>query len=159
MSTRIVVGVDGSPHSGEGLLWALATAERLGDSEVVAVFAWELPLIGVPGAFDRAELEKEAKRFLQDAVRQIAPQPAVPLKLVVAHGEATTCLIEASQEADLLVVGTRGRNAFKGLLLGSVAQGCAADAACPVVIIKLRRPVRRGGPGEGALAAALTDER
>jgi nucleotide-binding universal stress UspA family protein len=159
MTNRIVVGVDGSAHSDEGLRWALSSAERLGDTEVVAVFAWGLPLIEFPGAFDKDEIEAGAKRFLQETARRVAPEPRVPLKLVVAHGDPASSLIEASQGASLLVVGTRGRNPFKGLLLGSVAQGCAADADCPVVIVKLRQAASGDGAGGGALEAALTDDR
>jgi nucleotide-binding universal stress UspA family protein len=57
---------------------------------------------------------------------------------VVAEGDPTEVLIQAAAEADLLVLGSRGRSPFKGLLLGSVTQGCAAGAACPVVIVKDR---------------------
>lgn len=138
MSGRIIVGVDGSPHSVEGLRWAIGHAERLGDCTVVAILAWQLPLIAVPGAFDQEELEERAKRFLNQTVEQLVPRPQVPVERIVAHAEPTTALVEASRDADLLVVGTRGRNAFKGLLLGSVSQGCAANAYCPVVIVKVR---------------------
>lgn len=138
MTRRIVVGVDGSPHSDQGLRWALGHAKEVGATTVVAVFAWQLPLIQVPGAFDPEELEKQAKRFLNETVRRVAPNPPVNLECLVAHGEPTAALIEASRDADLLVVGTRGRNTFGGLLLGSVSQGCAAAAGCPVVIVKLR---------------------
>ncbi|MGH7911662.1 MAG: universal stress protein [Candidatus Dormibacteraceae bacterium] len=137
MSSTIVVGVDGSRHSTAALRWALSHAERLGETTVVAVFAWELPLIGIPGAFDMSEMEERAKQFLGEVVQQVAPGPGVQLTPVVAHGEPTAALVEAAREADLLVVGTRGRNAFRGLLLGSVSQGCAAAANCPVVIVKV----------------------
>jgi len=151
MSGRIVVGVDGSEHSNEGLRWALDHAEKLGDSTVVAIFSWQLPLIGVPGAFDVQELEEQAKRVLNEIVDQIAPHPKVPLERIVAQAEATTALVEASRGADLLVVGTRGRNPFKGLLLGAVSQGCAANAYCPVVIVKLLNAPE----GDGALAQTI----
>lgn len=152
MTTRIVVGVDGSPHSIVGLRWALAHAEKLGDTTVVALLAWELPLIAVPNAFDPDELEGRAKRFLNETIDGFAPDPPVRLERIVAHGEPTTALVEASRDADLLVVGTRGRNAFKGLLLGAVSQGCAASAYCPVVIVKQRQAL------EGDGTAGPTDE-
>lgn len=157
MSGRIVVGVDGSPHSIVGLRWAIEHARRLGDSRVVALLAWQIPLIGIPGAFDPYELEEQAKRYLNETVDQVAPEPQVPLERIVAQGEPTTALIEASRGADLLVVGTRGRNAFKGLLLGSVSQGCAANAYCPVVIVKVRPAVETDGVLTETLEQAPVD--
>ena len=141
MTYRIVVGVDGSAHSEAALKWALKEAEvRRG--ELTAVFAWEVPFLGFPGAFDREELEKSGKEFLIETVSRVAPTPAVPLITLVAEGDPAASLIKASENADLLVVGTRGRSPWAGLLLGSVSQRCAAGAACPVLLIKL--------PGERA---------
>jgi nucleotide-binding universal stress UspA family protein len=54
----------------------------------------------------------------------------------VAEGDPAEALITASKDADLLVLGTRGRSPLAGLLLGSVSQLCAAAASCPVVLIK-----------------------
>ena len=135
MSVRIVVGVDGSPHARAALRWALNDAEAVA-GKVTAVFAWQMPLLSVPGAFDRGELEKRAKQFLIEVIGTVAPSLRVPLASYVAEGDPTEVLITASGQADLLVLGTRGRSPFKGLLLGSVSQGCAAGAACPVVIVK-----------------------
>jgi nucleotide-binding universal stress UspA family protein len=136
MTYRIVVGVDGSPHSMAALRWALAEAEAR-SGEVTALFSWQVPFLSMPGAFDRDELEKRYKEFLIETVSEVVPTPAVPLRTVVAEGEPTESLVEASREADLLVLGIRGRSPFAGLLLGSVSQGAAATAACPVVLIKL----------------------
>ena len=65
----------------------------------------------------------------------LAPDPPA-LWTVVAEGDLTEALITASREADLLVLASRGRNPTKGLLLGSVCQGCAAYTKCPVTIVK-----------------------
>jgi nucleotide-binding universal stress UspA family protein len=135
MAYRIVVGADGSPHGNAALRWALAEAEGR-QGEVTAVMCWQVPFISFPQAFDRDELEKGYKSYLIETVSAIAPTPAVPLWTVVAEGDPTVALIKASEGADLLVLGTRGRSAFAGLLLGSVSQGCAAGAACPVVLVK-----------------------
>jgi nucleotide-binding universal stress UspA family protein len=142
MTYKIVVGVDGSPHGNAALRWAVEHAVAL-DGAVTAVFAWQIPFLGMPGAFDRDELEKLAKDFLTETVSSIVPSPPVPLWTVVAEGDPTEALIKASAEADLLVLGSRGRNPFKGLLLGSVSQGCAANTKCPVTIVKT--PLDVGG--------------
>ena len=63
-------------------------------------------------------------------------KPAVPLETLVAEGDPTESLVEASKGANLLVLGIRGRSRFAGLLLGSVSQGAAASAHCPVVLVK-----------------------
>ena len=136
MTYRIVVGVDGSEHSNAALRWALAEAEQHSDSLVTAVLSWQVPFLSFPGAFDREQLEKAYKNFLIETVSAIAPTPAVPLETLVAEGDPTESLVEASKDANLLVLGTRGRSPFAGLLLGSVSQGAAASAHCPVVLVK-----------------------
>jgi nucleotide-binding universal stress UspA family protein len=133
---RIVVGVDGSEHSNAALRWALAEAEAHPDSLITAVLSWQVPFLSFPGAFDRDELEKAYKAFLIETVSAIAPSPAVPLETLVAQGDPTESMVEASKGANLLVLGIRGRSAFAGLLLGSVSQGAAVAAHCPVVLVK-----------------------
>jgi nucleotide-binding universal stress UspA family protein len=136
MTYRIVVGVDGSEHSNEALRWALKEAE-CHSGMVTAVLSWQVPFLSFPGAFDRDELEKVYKNFLIETVSAIAPKPAVPLETLVAEGDPTEAMVEASKGANLLVLGTRGRSAFAGLLLGAVSQGAAATAHCPVVLVKV----------------------
>lgn len=136
MTYRIVVGVDGSEHSNAALRWALAEAEAHSDGMVTAVLSWQVPFLSFPGAFDREELEKAYKAFLIETVSAIAPKPAVPLETLVAEGDPTESMVEASKDANLLVLGIRGRSPFAGLLLGSVSQGAAATAHCPVVLVK-----------------------
>ncbi|HUK71414.1 MAG TPA: universal stress protein [Streptosporangiaceae bacterium] len=146
MSYRIVVGVDGSPHGNAALRWALDDARARG-GEVNAVFSWQMPFLSIPGAYDREELEKAAKDFLIETVSAVTPSPKVTLRTLVAEGDPAESLIAASAHADLLVVGTRGRSPFAGLLLGAVSQRCAAGASCPVVLVKLHgeKATRSGG--------------
>jgi nucleotide-binding universal stress UspA family protein len=60
----------------------------------------------------------------------------VSITKLVAQGDVSASLIEASRDAEMLVLGSRGRGGFVGLKLGSVSQQCAQWAACPVVIVK-----------------------
>ncbi len=136
MTYRIVVGVDGSPHSDTAVQWSIDEAEAR-NGEVIAVFAWQVPFVSFPGAFDRDELEQASKEFIVENVSRIVKTPPVPLITLVAEGDPAASLIEASKGASLLVVGTRGRSPWSGLLLGSVSQRCAAAASCPVVLVKL----------------------
>jgi nucleotide-binding universal stress UspA family protein len=136
MTYQIVVGIDGSKHSRAALLWAVDEA-RCHAGQVTALFAWQVPFLSFPGAFDPEDLEKTAKDFLVETVSEIVPAPAVPLRTIVAEGDPTESLVEASKGANLLVLGIRGRSPFAGLLLGSVSQGAAATAGCPVVLVKV----------------------
>jgi nucleotide-binding universal stress UspA family protein len=134
MTYRIVVGVNGSPHSDAALRWSLAQAEAR-TAEVVAVFAWQVPLISFPCAFQRDELEQAAKQFVIDTVSRVVPTPAVPLWTLAAEGDPAASLAEASKRATLLVLGASGRSRMAGLLHGSVSRRCAKAAACPCVLV------------------------
>jgi nucleotide-binding universal stress UspA family protein len=137
MTYNVVVGIDGSAHSDAALRFALAEAEAHEDGRVTAVFSWQLPFVGFPGAFDKAEVEQSAKDFLVERVSAVEPSPRVPLTPLVAQGDPAEALVAAAKGADLLVVGTRGRSAFVGAVLGSVSLRCATAAPCPVTLVKL----------------------
>jgi nucleotide-binding universal stress UspA family protein len=134
VSPNIVVGIDGSNHSIHALEWAVKEAE-IRQAEITALFAWQMPMIGIPGAFDRDELEAEAQKFLNGEVAKVETD-GVAVNPVTAQGDPSASLIEACKrlEADMLVLGARGRDGFGGLLLGSVGQECASHATCPVLI-------------------------
>ena len=137
MTYNIVVGVDGSAHGDAALRWALAEAEAHDDGRVTAVFSWQLPFVGFPGAFDKAELEKSAKDFLIERVSAVVPTPKVPLTPLVAEGDPAEALVAPAKGADHLVVGTRGRSPLIRAVLGAVSLRCAAAATCPVTLIKV----------------------
>lgn len=135
MTYKIVVGVDGSRHSAAALRWSLDQAQGR-SGMVTALFAWQVPFVSLPGAFDRGELEEAYREFLINTVSEVEPSPKVPLDTVLAEGDPVEALVEASKDADMLVLGIRGRSPVAGLMLGSVSQMCAASATCPVVLIK-----------------------
>lgn len=139
---RIVVGVDGSEAARDALRWAVAEA-RLRGARLQVVHAWQFPYVG-PTPFggmviNEGDLETSAQAELDHAVEGVdLTGMAEPAELVVVNRTPATALVEAAQGADLLVVGTRGRGGFAGLLLGSVSQQVAHHAPCPVVIIPHR---------------------
>ncbi|GAA1383270.1 universal stress protein [Kitasatospora putterlickiae] len=139
---RIVVGVDGSEPSKRALRWAARQAELTG-GVVEAVIAWEYPTFhGARGWFppastDETELAGKARREAARAVAEaLGPQPPVEVRIEARYGSPAGALIEASRDAALLVVGSRGLGGFSGMLLGSVAQHCTRHAACPVLVYR-----------------------
>lgn len=142
MAGTIVVGVDGSEVGQSALAWAVAEAAQRG-AEVVAVHAWQPPVVGDPtglGAmsFPLDELSAGAKAVLTSAVEQLGGQGA-GVRQVVSEGSAAAVLLDHAADADLVVVGSRGRGGFAGLLLGSVSHQVAQHAICPVVIVPTNR--------------------
>ena len=101
MTYTIVVGVDGSAYGDAALRWALAEAEAHEDGRVTAVFSWQVPFVGFPGAFDRAELEQSAKDFLVERVSAVVPTPRVPLTPLVAQGDPHAVLDERDDHVAL----------------------------------------------------------
>jgi len=138
---RIVVGVDGSPISKMALHWAVDQA-RLTGATVDAVIAWQIPESMTGNAWAALLVEEPgfgvlAEKELTEAIREVAgPDPDVTINPVVVQGWPAEVLLEASEGADLLVVGSRGRGGFTSALLGSVSQNCAHHATCPVLIIR-----------------------
>ncbi|MFE2064360.1 universal stress protein [Streptomyces sp. NPDC059467] len=130
-----VVGVDGSEHSAAAVDLAFQEASLRG-AEVRALYVWQ------PGhlrTFDEYEFRQECRRLLSETVAgRRARYPEVELRHEVVVGHPVQVLTEASAHALGLVVGTRGRGGFTGMLLGSVSQGVLHHARCPVIAVPLR---------------------
>lgn len=139
MSATVVVGVDGSDGSQDALLFAVREAGMRG-AVLRAVLAWEPDTMAYSGGawgpmIDPTGLEEGARAALDAAVDKV-DDGAVPIERVLATGRAAQVLIEESDGAELLVVGSRGHGGFAGLLLGSVGHQCAQHAPCPVAIVR-----------------------
>ena len=131
----IVVGVDGSEHSVDALRWALGQAQLTGDA-VRAVSTWRWPnyITRIPPGVD---LEADTWRMLGEAVSSVQPEfPGIDIDQHVVSGPHGPALLSQSDGATLLVVGARGRAAFPGMLLGSVAEYCVRQGPCPVVVVR-----------------------
>jgi nucleotide-binding universal stress UspA family protein len=124
MTRRIVVGFDGSPAAVAAVTWAAGEA-RLRGAELVA---WTV-------------LDRPESRHAADSAAAKTPRPSLeeaaggyPVTLRHGYGDAAAELVAACADADLLVVGSRGRGSLEGLVLGSVSRACLAQAPCPVVV-------------------------
>jgi nucleotide-binding universal stress UspA family protein len=139
VTPRIVVGVDGSGVARQALQWALEEA-RLRHATVDVVHAWRMPYpdsypvrtVSVPPA---VEVEQEARRILDAAVANAPGTGSVRVEPILACDSPARALIDTAKGADMVVVGSRGRGGFAGLLLGSVSQRVLHHASCPVVVI------------------------
>ena len=147
---RIVVGVDGSPLSVEATGFAFERAARRGLGLTV-LHAWDptfynsgVALTALTEAWD--DLEFEQKTATAAAIAEWAEKyPDVDVQLHVTSGRPADLLVDASENAALVVVGSRGRGGFTGLLLGSVSRNVLNRALCPVAVV---RPSDRAGMGD-----------
>ena len=118
------------------------------------VHAWAVPYgVGepfVPVAYDTVPLEVAARRMLDAAVdaADTSGLPA-PVTRTLALGNASAALLEATENADLVVVGSRGLGGFKGLVLGSVSHHVAHHATCPVIVLPIGRRLTAGRGASG----------
>ena len=140
-SNRIVVGVEGSKGSKNALKWALDEAKHRGNAVVDVVTAY-LPTY-VPAApdfgyvpLDPVDLVEEVRKMQDAVIDEVATGSAITIERKLLKGRAADTLIMAAEGAAMLVVGSRGRGGFRGLLLGSVSQQIAQHASCAVVIVR-----------------------
>ncbi|WP_372345732.1 universal stress protein [Streptomyces sp. KL116D] len=140
----VAVAVDGSGDAQAAVDEAFAHAARRATG-LLAVQVWstwtgpgrEWPGDMAPLVFDVDKLREECERTLADAVAPgHARHPDVAVEERVVEGRARPVLIEASGEAQLMVVGARGLGGFTGLLLGSVSQALLQHADCPVLVVR-----------------------
>ena len=134
----IVAGVDGSDESRQALRWALRQAELTGVALHV-VAAWPTPATyGYPEPYLDTDIEEGVRANLKRILDEL-PATDVPISSAVINGRPAAVLVDAASDADLLVVGSRGRGAFAGLLLGSVSAHCVSHARCPVTVVHATR--------------------
>ena len=137
---RVVVGIDGSEGARAALSWAADEARRRG-AVLHVVHAYSYPAFPVsfgsyPDLVDPRVVEEAAEELTSKEVASVLdPEQGRGVLLDTQSGPAAAVLVDASKGADMLVVGSRGRGGFAGLLLGSVSQQCAHHATVPVVIV------------------------
>lgn len=138
---RIVVGLDGSESAARALRWAAEEARtHRHEPHVITAFA-PPDVVGVPGRLGPSNDPNRPKKELGsiNANGWGTPQgddyPDVELVTEVQMGQAAEKLLEAAKNSDMLVVGSRGRGGFKGLLLGSVSMQCVTHSQGPVTVV------------------------
>jgi nucleotide-binding universal stress UspA family protein len=162
----VVVGVDGSEPAAAALDWAVRQSALEG-RELIIVHA-----CGVPGAMQDFEDIVANERGLKSVGRSIAREavadvrladPTISVQSLVTMGHPETVLLEASETADMVVVGARGRGTVASALLGSVSAALARESRCPLVVVRTfddapdedDRPVVVGVDGTPVSSAAV----
>jgi nucleotide-binding universal stress UspA family protein len=135
---HIVVGVDGSEPSVRALHWAAQQAGLTGASlEAVTTWQWPSSYGWGPPLPDDYRPDQVAAAVLEELVAPVrAAHPALDLRVRVVEGHPAQVLVEASRDADLLVVGSRGHGEFAGMLLGSVSEFLVTRSHCPVAVVR-----------------------
>ncbi len=132
----VLVGVDGSSTNEVAIRFAFEQAAVRG-SELVAVHTWNHPKPTEEGILDLPSMDRAERVRLGD---ELAPwhdkYPDVVVRQQVMHGKATAVLLSLARTAQLLVVGSRGRGGFAGMVLGSTSQSLISHAVCPVVVVR-----------------------
>lgn len=155
----VVVGVDGSPASDAAIDFAVEAADAAG-CPLVAVHTWWDTLLGpeLEPLLDWGAISVDEHRVLAEQLAgRSAKHPDVAVSTVLERSHPSRVLLEQAQGARLLVVGTRGRGGFAGLVLGSVSRRMVHRAPCPVAVVP-----PPGGPHHplagtrGATVAATT---
>lgn len=168
----VVVGVDDSPGARAALVFAFRDAARRDATlRVVATYVppdytqvWLATSRGADLSGDdgsRAEVQAGVEQMVTGVRAELVGESAPRrVEAVAAAGSPAAALIELSREADLLVVGSRGRGGFTSMALGSVGLHCVLHAHCPVTVVRPVAPARRDEHeftiGEQALRAPLT---
>lgn len=135
---RVIAAVDGSEPSRRALLFAAHEATLRGvRPHVVHAVHWDH--LGVEFVTPTPE---ELASWGERLVATELAETGVDAEIEIVHGHPRQVLVEAAEEADLLVLGHSGHNPLAGLLLGSTSDHCARHASCPVIVV-------RPGPGDG----------
>jgi nucleotide-binding universal stress UspA family protein len=142
----VVVGDDGSDGAEGALRYGLEEARRRG-ATLHVVRAWSIMSTtrpaDVPPGIAASLAEYEAGVLAEQQTRMAGvlgvkdgKADGVPVQVHCAHAPAAQALMVASETADVLVVGTRGRGGFRSLVLGSVAEQAIRHASSPVVVVR-----------------------
>ncbi len=134
---RIVVGTDGSEQGDDALRWATDEAD-LREAELIVVHAWEYPYRSITQASaEAADLTRvDAACVLDRAVEMSRDHGTGNVRGELIDSAPAGALLDTGKEADMIVVGSRGRGGFRSMVFGSVAQSVTAHSTCPVIVVR-----------------------
>ncbi|MFF4624494.1 universal stress protein [Nonomuraea jabiensis] len=135
---EVVVGVDDSPECEPALAYAFEQA-KLRDSALRVLHAWQVPVhaFASEASYDMDEVRTAQHQSVSDRLAVFSRDyPEVRLVEEVQSADPVDALTDASERADLLVVGSHGRGALGSMVLGSVSRGVLSYACCPVAVVR-----------------------
>ncbi|MDY5585402.1 MAG: universal stress protein [Arcanobacterium sp.] len=144
---RIAVGVDGSDGAKLALQRAIWEADRWG-AELLVISAVNVEAYsGVPQFTLSKEYFDEVQAHLENQINEVSEGRKVKVSVIVTPGSPVSTLVKITDQVDLLILGTRGRGGFAGLLLGSTSQAILEHSMCPTFVVPRRvRPTDDVGP-------------
>ncbi len=137
----VVVGVDGTPVGETAIAFAFAEASTRG-ADLVAVHTWtdlllETAFAGEKAVLDFSVVAQQAEELLGERLAGWQEKyPGVRIVRHVSRERASRALLRHAEGAALVVVGSRGRGGFRGLLVGSTSQHLLHHAPCPVAVVR-----------------------
>lgn len=138
----VVAGVDGTPVSAAAVEFAFRMASLRGTPLTLLHATWDLreratSVIDVRSYREKVNLSEEEELLVAETVAGLCEKyPDVTVTEIYRRGDPVRQLVDASRNAALVVVGTRGRRLLATTLLGSVSRGVAERADCPVAVVR-----------------------
>ncbi|WP_030239005.1 universal stress protein [Streptomyces sp. NRRL S-350] len=152
LTSTVVAGIDGSPQSTAAAHWAAEEAVRRGGS-LRLVHAWPWLTDGESSFAEPDALPDAVQRTLAEAAEDVRGRhPELDVRTDAVLDAPVDGLVAAAADADLLVLGSRGRGGFTGLLLGSVSRSVAGRSGVPVVVV---RDAHEGARGAGEVVVGV----
>ncbi|HYO86827.1 MAG TPA: universal stress protein [Dermatophilaceae bacterium] len=148
---QVVVGVDGSPSAAHAAEWAAVWAARTGRDLGLVAALGVMPRDRPDGQAIATVMYDAFRNSVADMLAQTAGElrnrhPGLTVNTTVVWGDAAIVLVEVSQHAEVLVLGTRGLGGWQGLLMGGVADKVATHARGPLVVVPPNVPLSGDGP-------------
>lgn len=142
----IVVGLDGSPNSQRALDWALSHAGALNTSltaiavhQVAKSYWGHDPVVGAGDVTQVEQLQRSAEEMTHRSLSQLTGAKPASVQVRAVNGFVVEQLVDASRDADELVLGSRSTSGLERLVMGSVSHEIVQHSKCPVVIVPYER--------------------